>query len=700
MSGWREWLGARRRGGAGDAILLIARDVTDRVRSVQGGLAEIRQPRLLDALTAADFAGLDQVIAEQAAEDHDYAIVLARLVYAAARSKGFDRQIVDAALRLDALLPGDDPSRERDKLLREAWGVAERAGYVEGGRVALNRLGLRALDAGDSERARQVLSRQLALGDEQLDTAVEVEAALALGDLLRKEGDRAAAQELYRRAGRSAQRLDHHHAIAEALVRQIELLPRATDLATLAALQRQASEAARRSADLGLQSRIVLSLAETLRRNGKTEEAIAQLDGGLTIARDIGDWALEARCRTLLVDLERRRGNLPAVAANERQLLALEERLGNRAAAAEWATRLGSTLLGLDQPGEAIDAFGRALELATASSEPALVQRALGGLGLANVQIGRTTDAMERLMQALDLARRANDGAGEARWLTVIGETLWRSGQLEDAGRAFADALTVARRLDDAELQANLLTLLGRLYVARGQVPRARECLHRALELNRRLGQTTEQIANLAALAALAAETGQGAAAVALCEQALQLATLAGDRTAAARLHLRLGRLLARRNDARGGLDHLRQAVALAEPLGQATLLGQALQHLATHQHAAGDPAAAATYRRVIAHCRTGGDTRCEALMAINLGLFLAAAGQPEEATAALRAGIARARDLGAAGYDLVDRGERALATLALGRRGAGAAPAEPPPAVPRPDGDDEVYQEETLPPL
>jgi hypothetical protein len=177
--------GGSRRSGAGERLedpasgatkrrrrplLLVAREVTDRVRSVQGGLAEIRQPATLDALSAADFAGLDQVVREQAREDHEYAIVLGRLVYAAARAKGYDRQIVDAALRLDTLLPGDDPGREREKLLRDAYVVAERTGYVEGGRIALNRLGLRALDAGDTERARQTLGLQLALGDEQSDT--------------------------------------------------------------------------------------------------------------------------------------------------------------------------------------------------------------------------------------------------------------------------------------------------------------------------------------------------------------------------------------------------------------------------------------------------------------------------------------------------------------------------------------------------
>ncbi|MDF3018335.1 MAG: hypothetical protein K0R44_3560, partial [Thermomicrobiales bacterium] len=120
MTSLRDWLGFRRRDSAGDTVLLIAREVTDRQRSVQGGLAEIRDPSVLDRLSAEDFDGLDVVIEEQADEDREYAVVLARLAYAAARAKGFDDQIVDAALRLDTLLPGDDPSHERERLLRDA----------------------------------------------------------------------------------------------------------------------------------------------------------------------------------------------------------------------------------------------------------------------------------------------------------------------------------------------------------------------------------------------------------------------------------------------------------------------------------------------------------------------------------------------------------------------------------------------------
>jgi tetratricopeptide (TPR) repeat protein len=709
VNGLLGWFGLKRDSGAGDAVLLIAREVTDRVQSVQSALAEIRQPEILGSLTERDFDGLDQVIAEQADDDREYAIVLARLVYAAAKAKGFDVQVVDAALRLDSLLPGEDPARERERLLHDAWALSERIGYPDGGREALHRLGMRALDSGETERAKQTLRQQLTTGDETADGPAEVAAALALGDRLRREGQRQEAQELYRRVGRAAQRLGDPHAIAEALSRQIELLPENTDLATLAALQRQAMEAARRTADLGLQSRLVLSLAGTLQRNGKTDEAAAQLEQGLAIANQIGDLALEVRCRTALAEIESGRRRTAAVASQEQALLALEERLGNRSAASDWATALGTSLLELGDAGGAIDAFSRGAELAAATGDARREERALGGLGIALTHAGRAGDALESLMRALALSRQSGDAAGEARWLTSIGESLWRFGQLEDASRAFSDALSIARKNDDLELQASLLVLIGRLFAARGQGPRAREALTRALEMQRRVGQESGA-ANLPALAALAVETGQANVATQLYEQALSAALRGGDRGAAARLHLRLGRLQNRRGDVPAALDQLRQAADQAAASSQPALLTQALQLRATTLHAAGMPEAIEAYLEAIEQCRVFGDVSCEALMAVDLGFCLASSGRTDEAAEALREGIAIARQQGGPeGAELVARADEALSALAEVRFGALASrPALPRavetelpvPVVDDPlDRDDELFREATLPP-
>jgi tetratricopeptide (TPR) repeat protein len=668
----RDWLGFRRRESAGDTVLLIAREVTDRQRSVQGGLAEVRDPRVLDRLTADDFEGLDLVIEEQADEDREYAVVLARLTYAAARSKGFDDQIMDAALRLDTLLPGDDPSHERDRLLRDAYAVAQRAGYVEGGRAALSRLGLRALDAGDTERARALLRQQLELGDEADDDIAEVNAALALGDLLRKEGERSDAQALFRRAGRGAQRMDYQHGIAEALVRQIEMLPRNTDLETMAALQRQASEAARRTADLGLQSRIVLSLAETLRRNGKIPEAVSQLEQGLLVSRQIGDLALEGRCLSTLVEIEHARGRIAAAAGHERDLVTLEDRRGNRAGASEWAIRMGTSLLDLDDIPAALEAFSRGLELASAAADVSLEQRALGGIGMAYARAGRRSESLEHLMRALDLARAARDRRNEARWLATLGQVLWRFDQPQEAMRAISDGMAAAQRVEDLSLQANMLTQLGRMYAAGGQTARAKEAYTHAYSLNRRLGQTEEQIDLLNLLSALAAETGQFPAAIAFGEQALQLAALGNDRLTETRLRIRQGWLAMSRGDTTNALDHFAKGVVLAEAMAQPTIQAQALSALAGAQAALNNAAASTTYRRALAQARTASDAASEAQAALGLGQLLLRQGARVEGSQMLQEAGAAARRMGVRGQQLSRRADDLL---------AGIGPMEPPPS-------------------
>lgn len=712
-------MGFRRRESAGDTVLYIAREVTDRQRSVQSGLAEIRDPRILDRLDADDFEGLDIVIEEQADEDREYAVVLARLTLAAAKAKGFDDQIVDASLRLDTLLPGDDPSHERDRLLREAYGIAQRAGYVEGGRAALSRLGMRAMDSGDTERARSLLVQQLELGDEEYDDIAEVNAAIALGDLLRKEGERSEAQALFRRAGRGAQRLDYQHGIAEALVRQIEMLPRNTDLETMAALQRQASEAARRTADLGLQSRIVISLAETLRRNGKTAEAVAQLEEGLLVSRQIGDLAMEARCLTALAEIEQGRGRMAAAASHERELSQLEDRRGNRGAASDWSIRSGTSLLDLDEISGALEAFNRALQLAASAGDVTLEQRALGGIGMAYARAGRRSESLEHLMRALDLARAARDRRHEARWLATLGQALWRFEQPQEAMRALNDALGAAQRVEDLALQASVLTQLGRIYAAGGQTARAKECYANAYSLNRRLGQTEEQIDVLNLLSVLAAETGQLPAAIAFGDQALQLAADGSDRLAETRIRIRLGRLNMARGDTSVALDHFANGVALAEAVGQPALSAQALAAQAAAQVQLNDSGAQSTFRKALGQARAAGDAAAEANAAIGLGQLLIAQGARVEGGQMLQEASAAARRMGPRGVSIARHADELLINMgpieASPRRTADLprrveiarttepAPEEsvtPPPTEGGESGGDAVFRETTLPPL
>ena len=625
--------GGRNRYEGNAAVLTqIAREVVEKRRSIQGGLNEVRHPAVLDALADEDFRHLDELIAASVDDHREYAVVLARLAHAAARAKGFDRQIVDAAIRLDSLLPLDDSSRERDQLLRDAYMVAHKAGYARGGRITLARLGQRSLENDDIERARRMFQQQLEIGEEATDGPSEVDSAIALGDILRRDGDSIGAQALYRRAGRSAQRLDDHHGLAEAMVRQIELVDPGTPLESIAAMQRQALDAAERTPDHSLQAKILIQLAESLTRLKKVDEVEPYLERGVEIAREIGDLSLESRCLHALMEASARLGRTGAVADALEDLLDLEERLGNRPAAGSLAVQLGVTYLDLRRPDLAVETFERSRTIAASLRDAELEQKALGGLGAAYTELNEPSKALDRLERAFDVARREHDVRREAQWLASIGQTLWRFRQIGEAGKTLNEALALARRMDDSALQAELLATLGDVHLAEGQAPRARESYSRAYELQKRLDNVPEQVRLLTSLGRLALETRQTSQAHGLFEQALRLAEDSGNRLAAARLHGRLGKLAQSQRDAAGALDHFRRAAHLAESAGNEELIAQSVLSLAAAQHAVNDPGTAASYARALQLARSLEQPDREALINYNLGLLFQGQGRDDQA--------------------------------------------------------------------
>lgn len=654
MTRFMDWLGGRGRneGNAG-VIIQIAREVVERRRSIQGALNEVRHPAVLDALSDDDFRLLDEAIEDSAAAYREYAIVLARLTHAAARAKGFDRQIVDAAIRLDSLLPKEDPSRERDQLLRDAYTIAQRAGYIRGGRATLARLGQRAMETDDLERARLLFQQQLDISDETVDNASDVDSAVALGDILRRDGDLIGAQACYRRASRSGARIDHARGVAEALVRQMELTDSGTSLDTMAALQRQALEAAQRTSDLSLQSRILLSLSETLARLGRIEDVIPLLEDGVDIARQIGDLSVESRFLNALIEAEKHLKRDDEVANYQEELQILEERLGNRPAAAALAIKLGMTNLDLGKFDQAIETFERARGLAAAVHDTKLEQRALGAIGIAYTRINRPGEALENLMNALKLARRGGDLASEAQWLASICHALWTFKQPEDAMRVATEGLAVARRIDDVDLQAEFLSMVGRIYQSEGQIPRARESYQRALDYQRKLGNTAEQMALLTALGRLAGEARQHGQAQTLYDQALKIASDRGERAVSARLHGRMGRIAQQQRDPASALDHFKRALHFAEMDDNPALIGQALVHVATALHANNDPSALPAYRRALTLAQQTEHAKNEVLIRLNLGILLGNNSHQDEALGHLYRAAEIAADLGsdAAGY-------------------------------------------------
>jgi len=661
VSGWIERLaGKGKRGGSG-VLVQIAREVVGRRRSLQGAISEVRHPAVLDALADEDFRELDELVEERIDSDREFAQVLARLTHAAAHAKGFDRQTVDAALRLDTMLPAEDPAREREKLLGDAYRAAQRAGYVQGGRRALARLGQRAASAGEAERARVLLQQQVDLGPESADGEDEVDSAILLGDLLRRDGDAERSVALFDRAALSAARIGYVSGLAPALLRQIDMKRATLSTEDLLLLQQDALDAVTATGDDAVQGQLIIEIAQGFIKLGRNDEALNHLEEGLAFARDVGDLPLENRCLEMLSIVERDLGRHTTALERDHEKIQVEQRLGDHPRAAGDALAHAKALLAMGRIDQARDVYEQAMALAVQAGDATLEQRAAGGLGVTYSQLNRPVEALNHLMHALELARAAGDDLHEAQWLGSIGEALWKFDQPDDAVQAIHQALTAAHRAGDHDLEAGMVSLLGKIYVSLREPGKARECYSHALALYQGLGDTQEEISMLSALGAIAMDTNQPQQAMVLYGDALELAAQAGERASAVRLYGRLARLAQRQGDHDAALEALTQAVELAETVDQPALLSQALQHLAVAQDELGLASAYDTYERALDLSRELGDDYAEAMLLVNVGARLLSDGSRRDAAQILQHALEIIPELGVAGERLQERAERLL---------------------------------------
>lgn len=669
MSSWIEKLANKGRKGGNGVLVQISREVVGRKRSINGAISEVRHPAVLDALSDDDFVILSDLIIERVDSDREFAQVLARLTHAAAHAKGFDRQTVDAALQLDALLPSEDTAREREKLLRDAYKAAQRSGYVQGGRRALGRLGHREMSAGEAEKARVLFQQQLELGPASADSRDEVESTITLGDILLRDGDSESALQLYARAEESARRLRFSRGLADTLVRRLDINGDRIDLETRATLEEDLLRLCTELRDDMVLTQLIGRHASTLMSLHRYEDVVAHLEDGLEVAREMQDLELENACLAMLSEVEQKIGRFDHAVNRQRDLINVEERLGNMPAAAADAVHYGSTLLTLGRFDDACAIFERAIKLAEDSGDQHVAQRAYGGLGVTLSAMNHPVDALNNLMQALEIARDTQDVAHEAQWLGSIGEALWKYDQRDDALRSIHQAIEAARKVDDVDLQAGMYSLLGQISLADRNIGESVRHYHQALDLYRELGRKDEEVNVLSQLGTMAMDVGQVKDAMALYQDALNVAAQTGQRGAAVRLYGRLGRLAQRQGDTRAALVALEQAVEIAEGIDQPVLLNQALQHLAVTRDTVNHPDYMDTYEHALRIARSVGDEYGEAMLLTNVGARLLAEGARRDSVEVLEHAIHLADAQGVAGERIANRARTLVREARNGRR-------------------------------
>ncbi len=626
------WL-RRRQGIERNPIYRLAMDVAEGRMTQENAYRSVERSSLLNRLADGDMWQLDREAELLAADDPERALFLIRLTILAARYKGFDRLLVDCNLRAADLLAHLSNTKDQELHLREALHASERIANVPGKRRALSRLARVNFDRGDTERARELLNRQLESGREDADTLEDVETAILLGDLARTDGDPIGAQEYYQRAARSARRVGHFAGVVDALLRQIVILREIGELDDAVLILQQAQDAADRTIDVRTQAEIAIQTGAILAEQQQFQQARGYLMTALERARSMSDITLESRSLTGLARVEQMSGRVLDAANHFEELADLELRLGNRSAAVRARIDAAEIFLAQRDPNRALVALQQAQPVADSLEDPSIHQHVLGILGLVYGALNRRNDAVESLMNAVQQARRASDIDQECRWLLGIGDVLLDFGELDDALAIAKRGFEIAQEARNRQLEAQSFGLMGSISLARALYRDAEDQLLRAVSLSHQIGDPSDELGYLQILAQIGRKSGQPQIAIRYLRQALDVATLFAGSDAKVRLHGQLARLYSSLNQLTEAEEHYGSAYVAAQEAGQPTLAARALRGLAMTQDARGDTDAAFdNYTRALDLADQSGDLRTAAALRYNLGAILYERGQYEGA--------------------------------------------------------------------
>lgn len=150
-------------------------------------------------------------------------------------------------------------------------------------------------------------------------------------------------------------------------------------------------------------------------------------------------------------------------------------------------------------------------------NDPRLRSRVLVALGTAYRRLNRTAKAMQTYGSALDLASASNELRVAAQGYMGVAVSLYDAGELDAAINSYRRALELFARIDDRAFELSVLQSLASVHLERGAVDEARDVAQQCIALARTSRDTrTEAIAEvILARVALAKDDAEEALTVA-----------------------------------------------------------------------------------------------------------------------------------------------------------------------------------------
>ncbi|MFB9902702.1 ATP-binding protein [Allokutzneria oryzae] len=256
--------------------------------------------------------------------------------------------------------------------------------------------------------------------------------------------------------------------------------------------------------------------------------------------------------------------------------LAATGRLGDLDARAEILKNLGMLNWRLGRSEEAIGQLREALERDLATGNERFEARTRGRLGLIHDWQGDHEEAVRNFLRSDELYRKLGVDAGRAPSIVGLGSAYRQLGENALARKELDRALALSEALGDLWSQSLALTNLGLLDSQEGDDDLARARFERALGLSERLGDRWSWGLAVSSLGAMHRRLGNYDEALRYQRRALENATHTGDRWAMGLAHIGLGKIKHLLGDRERAREHLGEAVALAEELGNGKLADEA----------------------------------------------------------------------------------------------------------------------------
>ncbi len=276
----------------------------------------------------------------------------------------------------------------------------------------------------------------------------------------------------------------------------------------VAPLYGRALALAREANDRRREAKVLISLGNAERLQGRMNEARREFEDALAIYDALG----ERRPGPLLAELgivHRQTGAMDEARACYERALAADREVGDRDAEAKVLNNLAILHAEQGRFDEARARFEESLAISRDLGDRRQTGLALSNLGCLNLEQGRLDEAEEQLLAALAIHRDTGERAEEGHALGNLAGVHHQRGRLDDARAVCGAALAIAREVGNRRDEGSLLGQLGRIEHEQGRLDRARAAYDEALAIHRALGNRRYEGMVLASLGDLLAAQGR-----------------------------------------------------------------------------------------------------------------------------------------------------------------------------------------------